>query len=136
MNYGKAVRISRSLADLSQRDLAAILETDASYISLIEANKREPSREFLERLADKLRIPMHLFVLLATEVEERGDENKHRLSELAQALVKLLFSTDEDGSGHRRNRAAQSRKPSKVGAAVVREPGRSKQLSGKRRQVL
>jgi transcriptional regulator with XRE-family HTH domain len=130
MNYGKAVRISRALADMSQRELAAALEADASYISLIEANKREPSREFLEKLASTLEIPLHLLVLLATESETQGDESKRKLNELAEALARLLFPTDEDGSGHRRNTSAKPRKPSKVGSALGRQPRQVKKRSG------
>jgi transcriptional regulator with XRE-family HTH domain len=131
MNYGKAVRISRALADMSQRELAATLEADPSYISLIEANKREPSREFLEKLANKLGIPLHLLILLATETKDQDDKNQGQLNELAEALARLLFSTDEDGSGHRRNKPAQPRKPSKVSSAIERKLGRPKKHSGR-----
>ena len=136
MNYGKAVRISRALADMSQRELAVALEADPSYISLIEANKREPSREFLEKLAHKLEIPLHLLILLATETEGQEDENNRRLNELAEALARLLFPTDDDGIGQRRNKSAQVRKPSKVGSAFERQSGRSERRSGKREKVL
>lgn len=114
MNYGKAIRISRALADMSQRELASAMDADPSYISLIEANKREPSREFLEKFAEVFKMPLHLLILLATDESERENENKQRLQEVAESLAKLLFSMDDDGNGRTRNQPVKPRKPQKT----------------------
>jgi transcriptional regulator with XRE-family HTH domain len=100
MNYGKAIRVTRALADISQRELAKALDTDPSYISLLEANKREPSRELLEKLSLAFDVPLHLLILLATEGSDSGTSQENRLSEIAEALASLLFA--EDDNGHRR----------------------------------
>ena len=42
MNYGKAIRIARSIAGLSQARLAAQSGIDRSYLSLIEGGDRKP----------------------------------------------------------------------------------------------
>jgi len=47
MNYGKAVRIARSIADISQSKLAESADLDRSYLSLIESEKRQPTLETL-----------------------------------------------------------------------------------------
>ena len=38
MDYSKAMRIARALADMSQRELATRIEVDASLISMLEVD--------------------------------------------------------------------------------------------------
>ena len=106
MNYGKAIRVTRALADISQRELAKALDTDPSYISLLEANKREPSREVLEKLAAAFNVPLHLLILLATEEGDAGATKENRLSEIAEVLANLLFAEDDNGHRQTRNHAS------------------------------
>ena len=70
MDYSRAIRIGRSLADVPQRELAERVSADPSLISMIESGKRKPTRELLERIAKALDIPFHLFALLATEPQD------------------------------------------------------------------
>jgi transcriptional regulator with XRE-family HTH domain len=136
MNYGKAIRVTRALADISQRELARALDTDPSYISLLEANKREPSREVLEKLAEAFGVPLHLLILMATEEGDAGASEENRLSEIAQVLANLLFT--EDDNGHRRtgNHATTVRKSPKTRAKAKGEPLAAQVPSGKRRHLL
>ena len=52
MNYGRAIRIARSIADISQGELADRSSLDRSYLSLIEAEKRKPTIETVEGMAE------------------------------------------------------------------------------------
>jgi transcriptional regulator with XRE-family HTH domain len=136
MNYGKAIRVTRALADISQRELARSLGTDPSYISLLEANKREPSREILEKLAEAFKVPLHLLVLMATEEGDAGRLDEHRLSQIAQALATFLFSEGDDG--HRRipSDATTTGKPRQTGAKAPDKSGTSQSVGRKRAFVL
>ena len=91
MDYGKAIRIARALADIPQRELARRLDVDPSLISLLEAGKRKPSREFLERFATNLGVPFHLLILLASDSGDSKAHNPEALQKLALELAGLLF---------------------------------------------
>jgi transcriptional regulator with XRE-family HTH domain len=99
MNYAKAIRIARSLADLPQRDLAARVSIDPSLISMIENGKRKPTRELLERIAEALDMPFHLFALLATESDDLNADDSESIHRLAIGLSKLLLTGGKRGSG-------------------------------------
>ena len=67
MNYGKAIRTARSIADRSQEDVAKAASINRSYLSAIESGKRIPSIRILENVTKALNIPMHLLQLLGME---------------------------------------------------------------------
>ena len=118
MNYGKAIRVARALADIPQRELARRLNLDSSLISLLEAGKRQPSRETLEKLAASLNIPFHLFVLLASEKEDTNSASAEMLQQLATELGRLLLSEDDEGQQNiRRRQAAKPRQRETTPAA-------------------
>jgi transcriptional regulator with XRE-family HTH domain len=135
MNYGKAIRVTRALADISQRGLAKVLDTDPSYISLLEANKREPSREVLERIAAALNIPLHLLILLATDENDTGSTHKRRLSDIAEALANLLFTEDDNGHGRSRSHTSTIRKSEKARAKAGKQPSATLR-NGRKRSIL
>lgn len=51
MSVGRAIRICRAIRGMSQVDLAAATGLDASYISLIETDRRTPSLDVKWQLA-------------------------------------------------------------------------------------
>ena len=109
MNYGKAIRIARALADIPQRELARRVNIDSSLISLLEAGKRQPSREMLEKLSANLNIPFHLFVLLASEVEDTRSASAETLQQLATELARLLLhDNDHEKQKPGRSKTTQS----------------------------
>jgi transcriptional regulator with XRE-family HTH domain len=136
MNYGKAIRITRALADVSQRELAESLDTDPSYISLLEMNKREPSRELLERIATELKVPMHLLVLMAAEGEESGNSEGARLAAIGEALAKLLFA--ENANERKFSTPSRAAKPGKSTKTRTKTPDkpRATQRDRKRRKAV
>jgi transcriptional regulator with XRE-family HTH domain len=86
---------------MPQRELAERVSIDPSLISMIESGKREPTREILERIADALEIPFHLFTLLATEPNDLGAGDSESLHRLAVGLGRLLLSGGKHGSVQR-----------------------------------
>ena len=98
MNYSKAIRVARSLADLSQGQLADRAEIDRSYLSLIESGKRQPSVETIEKIAVALKIPFHLLSLLGSEETDLKKANPGHIESLSLALTKLLLQVSSDES--------------------------------------
>ena len=92
MDYSKAIRIARSLADMPQRELAERVSIDPSLISMLESGKRKPTRDILERIAVALGMPFHLFALLATESEDLRASEPESFHRLAIGLSKLLLT--------------------------------------------
>ena len=96
MNYSKAIRIARSLADVPQRELAKRVSIDASLISMLESGKRNPSLDTLEKIAAALEIPFHLFMLLASEPDDVKDADPEVVHRLALGLGRLLLAGEKD----------------------------------------
>ena len=103
MNYSKAIRIARSLADMPQRELGKRASIDASLVSMLESGKPKPSLETLEKIAAALEIPFHLFTLLASEPEDVRTADSETVHRLAVGLGKLLLGGDEDDSAKGRS---------------------------------
>src|SRR6202000_1652898 len=70
MNYGKALRISRAIVGLQQRELAEKAGLNASHVSLIEKGSRNPSVGAITKLCDAMKIPESLFTMLAAEADD------------------------------------------------------------------
>jgi len=96
MNYSKAIRVARSLADISQGTLADRAEIDRSYLSLIESGKRKPSIETIERIARALKLPFHLLSLLASEEADIKRASHEQIAGLSIELTKLLIEASKD----------------------------------------
>ncbi|MGO9336828.1 MAG: helix-turn-helix domain-containing protein [Terracidiphilus sp.] len=115
MNFGKAIRIVRSIADVSQGELAAKSSLDRSYLSLIESEKRKPTVETLQRISSALNIPFHLLTLLATEREDAKHINEGQVQGLATELTRLLLKGEKDNE--RASHKANSGKSERSGAS-------------------
>lgn len=92
MKYGRALRIARAMAGLEQRELAKRAGLDASHISLIERDRRNPSVATLEKIAKALRIPFPLLTLLATESRDLKTVDESEIHRLAEFLARMLLS--------------------------------------------
>jgi transcriptional regulator with XRE-family HTH domain len=126
MNYSKAIRVARSLADLSQGELADRAEIDRSYLSLIESGKRKPTIETIEKISQALRIPFHLLSLLGSEEEDIQKANPAQIQSLSLALTKLLVQADADDTDSPKNgettvsRRGSLEEPKRVGVSARR----------------
>jgi len=90
MDYGRALRIARAFRNLSQKELAQRTELDASYISLLEKNRRSPSREAQERISKVLGVPASLMTLLSADEAELQGITEDQAKEVGQTLITLL----------------------------------------------
>jgi len=91
MNYGKAIRIVRTVAGLQQKELADLAKVDASLMSLIEKGKRNPSLSTLEKITKQLGVPQHLLTLLAAESEDLKTIRPDELKLAAESLARMLL---------------------------------------------
>jgi transcriptional regulator with XRE-family HTH domain len=91
MDYGRAVRIVRAVRGLSQKELAKLINSDASYISLIESGLRVPRPRTLERIAKKLRVPLHLLMLFGSERRDLKGVSQQQATQLANQLLEALL---------------------------------------------
>jgi len=123
MNYGKAIRIARSIAGLSQAKLAAQGGIDRSYLSLIESGDRKPTLETLQAISGSLKLPFHLLTLLATEKEDAKDVNEEQISSLAKELTHLLLEHPQDYD-QLAIEYPDSREPTRPGVSARRKKGR------------
>ena len=126
MNYSKAIRIARSLADMPQRVLAERVDLDPSLISMLESGKRRPSLDTLEKISKALGVPFHLFTLLATEQEDIQTGNAGDLNQLAIGLAKLLLTRPEDEPDANRStepRDSERKPPSGHSQSAKRKTG-------------
>jgi transcriptional regulator with XRE-family HTH domain len=92
MDYGRAIRILRAIADLQQRELARIAGIDASLISMIEKGKRKPTLASLEQIAIALKVPQHLFILLAAEPKDLKTAHPRELQKALESLARMLLT--------------------------------------------
>ncbi len=96
MKYGRAIKILRTAQGLSQGELAAKLTIGPSQLSLIEANKRQPSVGVLAEISAALGVPPHLLTLLASGPEElKEDADPKYVAELARALLGVVVNTHQ-----------------------------------------
>jgi transcriptional regulator with XRE-family HTH domain len=101
MKYGKGIKIARTIAGLSQKQLAKKARIDAGHISLIEKGKRKPTLRTLERLIHALGIPHDLLVLLSAERKELAVSDPKELERVAQSMVRLLVGNVRKTRGER-----------------------------------
>jgi transcriptional regulator with XRE-family HTH domain len=90
MDYGRAIRVARAVAGISQTQLAKTCKINPSHVSLIEKGKRVPSPKILGRIAAAIGIPMHLLVFLGAEEDDYKEVPPDEISEAARLLAKFL----------------------------------------------
>jgi transcriptional regulator with XRE-family HTH domain len=100
MKYGRAIRLARAARGMSKKQLAATAQIDASYITLIEQDKRAPSSTRLAAIAAALRVPVHLLSMLGAEASELKGITPQEAEGLGRRLLEILIEEAERGDGH------------------------------------
>ena len=90
MDFGRALRVTRAARGISQQELAERSGVSASYISLIESGKREPTIGSMRKLAEALHIPLDLMMLLAIDSGEHAAGGRDALNRLGETLLATL----------------------------------------------
>lgn len=92
LTLGTTIKRLRMAAGLSQRELAEKLDVAPSYVSHLEANRREPSVQLLRKLATELSVPPG-FLLALTLLTEIPEEQREAYREVFERLVELAAAT-------------------------------------------
>ena len=89
MTIGTTIRMLRQAAGLTQKEFAGELKITASYLSLIEADKREPTMALLRRMAETLGSPATVLFAAALGSGLVGQgrlEEAHIIAQLVDAV--------------------------------------------------
>ncbi len=85
---GAALRSLRVFHDLSQTDAAGKLEISKSYLSEVEAGKKEPTLALLSRYAEVFSVPLSSVLFFS---EQMGKANSHTVAGgIAPKVLRLL----------------------------------------------
>ena len=87
--FSKNMRKYRKEAKLSQEKLAEMCDTDYRYIGMIETGKRNPSLEYVERIATALNVSP--YVLFYDQEDDENDEAVVLNLEQKQKIKAMLF---------------------------------------------
>ena len=79
--FGPVLRHFRQTKNMSQEELAALLEISPSYISRMESDLKKPSLEMIFRLADALAVAPHEIIRMmevsGSSIRNSGKEAPH-----------------------------------------------------------
>ena len=95
-SFGEMIRLLRLNKRLTQRELSVLLEIDTSILSKYERNKRQPTREQIEKFAEIFNVDIGtlMFEVITDKianqfVEERIDSQTIRVAEEKAEYIKL-----------------------------------------------
>ncbi len=91
MNVGKAIRLVRTNLGLAQGALAKRVGISASYLSLIEKGRREPTLSLLRIIAKELRVSPAILLAVSSNPTDQSTEFK-KLHADFERLFKLLLT--------------------------------------------
>lgn len=91
MRLGRSIKLCRTQRGISQSDLARAAGVSASYMSLLEKEKRDPPLSTLEDIAAALRVPLSVLIFLGaddSEISGLPPEARDCLSSIALDLIR------------------------------------------------
>ena len=103
MNIGRAIRFARVAKGLSQQELAARIAISASYLSLIEAGKKDPSIPMIRSVAEGLKISVDVLLLTAIDYDKIRAADVDALAALSQQLLAAAVRQNSKGEGRRKS---------------------------------
>jgi transcriptional regulator with XRE-family HTH domain len=93
----EALRLIRVYHDVSQRDLAARLQIVPSYLSEIEAGKKEPTMPLLRRYAVEFKMPLSSILFFAEHMEDGTPVSRLKTAVSGKVLALLKFIAERSG---------------------------------------
>lgn len=91
MEYGKAIKAIRSLRGLSQVELSVKAKVSKSYLSKLESGQSVASMDKLEKIANALKVPFYMLVLIASEKSDLKGIPDNVANELKDNLLSLVM---------------------------------------------
>jgi transcriptional regulator with XRE-family HTH domain len=113
VRVGRAVQVARNLRGLTQRQLAEKVGRSQNYVWLVESAKTDPGIVFLSDVAEKLEVPLELFLLAVTETRSSAKPEQENLFAEGRALLfglvdTLVKQTESASSGRRKSKKKPS----------------------------
>jgi transcriptional regulator with XRE-family HTH domain len=90
MHLGQAIKFCRQQRSLTQPGLAKRAGISASYLSVLEKGKRDPSFSMIEKIARALDIPLSLLIFIATDPSEIHGLPTEITEKLSAVTINLL----------------------------------------------
>jgi transcriptional regulator with XRE-family HTH domain len=87
MNIGRAIRFARAARGISQQELATRVSISASYLSLVESSKKDPSIAMIRSIARGLRISEDVLILTAVDYASIRAADVETLAALSEQLL-------------------------------------------------
>jgi len=96
MDIGRAIRFCRQQKGLTQPQLAQRAALSASYLSVLETGKRDPSLSSLQSIARGLGVPLSVLLFVAADPSDVETLTLEMYEKLAAATMNLLTATRND----------------------------------------
>jgi transcriptional regulator with XRE-family HTH domain len=98
MKIGEIIKLFRTKRGVSQKEMADKLGITPNYLSLIEADKKIPSRDITSEFAEKLGISKAALSFAVSDVpSELKDRDKEDFLKLQNNIIYLLlFNSKKD----------------------------------------
>lgn len=93
MNLGDTIKKLRKEKGIKQLHLADSCSITQSYLSNIEANKKEPTLSVLNQISNKLSIPLPIIFFLSMEAEDVTEDKKAIFDTLAPIMKQTLLES-------------------------------------------
>jgi len=95
MDLGSKIKNIRYNHNISQEDMAKILEVNRNYLSRVETNKTLPTAEFLIKLAEKYNISLDSFLGINLSGKEGTQARAKKINKINQ-YCSYLSNTELD----------------------------------------
>jgi len=97
MNLGQTIKRLRKQRGLKQFEFAERAKVTSAYLSLVESGQREPSIDFLKKMAEVLAVPIPAILFLSMD-ENDVHPNKREAFEMLRkpilAMIEGFFFSD------------------------------------------
>lgn len=94
IKFGKAIRLYREKAGLSQATLARKVDIVAHYLSAIENDRKEPSVSLIRTIGRKLKVAPEVLFWESVQLEKNLPREDRKTIELAKVLVRNYYEAD------------------------------------------
>ncbi len=90
MSVGKTLKLMRTATGISQAELARRVGASASYLCLVEGERRKPSLPFLESIAKQFKIPAGFLLLQDVDMSQLKRSQRKLVGDIRQDLVQYI----------------------------------------------
>ena len=99
MLINRALKLTRQFHRLTQTNMAARLEISKSFLSELEAGKKTPTLDLLERYARVFEIPASTFLLFQERLEQPSGAAQRKRAEKVLHFLEWAAAGEDDASG-------------------------------------